>query len=209
MKILILIISLLLTPFSCEGTKSTQRCDYLVHIGDSTTLSMMGTIKTDYEATGFSQVVVNASNGRSIIFSGDSAPMNGIETVRHYQEALGDNICWVVALGTNDSSATSPEGMLDRFNKMMFVIGGQKVLWINVWSDSPTRPTYSAKNSNIWNSMLIKQKVKYSNMYIFDWATIAKSNPTWFYGDGIHYNGTGSLKRSWWISRAAGLILIR
>lgn len=193
----------------CQPPARYQRCDHLVHIGDSTTLPIISSIKSEYQYLGFPDVVVDGSNGRSITYPGDSAPRNGLAAVRYYQEALGDNICWVVALGTNDSAATSPEGMLDRFNKMMFVIGGQKVLWINVWSDSPSRPTYSAKNSTIWNTMLIKEKKKYSNMYIFDWATLAKSNINWFNGDRIHYNSIGSAQRSWWISRIAAITLLR
>ena len=201
-------ITLLLSSILNSSIENKQRCDRLVHIGDSTTLSILPYLESDYKESGFSEVVINASNGRSIIYSGNTAPMNGLEAVRHYQEALGDNICWVMALGTNDSSAVSPKKMLERFKSMMFVIGGQKILWINVWTDSKTRPDYNTTDSRTWNYILMAQKQQYSNMEVFDWATIAKSHPEWFTSDGIHYNSEGSRQRSWWISRISSLILL-
>jgi len=201
-------IIIAMLPIINGGSMSKQRCDYLVHLGDSLTLSTMSYAESDYRSAGFGQTVVNASNGRSIIYSGNTAPMNGLEAVRHYQEALGDNICWVIALGTNDSAAVNKDRMVERFKSMMFVIGGQKVVWINVWTDSKSRPDYNTTDSKTWNSILSNQKCNYSNMEVLNWAKIAKSHPEWFISDGIHYNSAGSRQRSLWISRNSALLLL-
>lgn len=205
---LIALIILIVFPTQNLQTHKDQRCDYLVHIGDSLTLPSLSYIKDYYSRVGFPDAVVDASNGRSIIYSGDDSTMNGLEAVRHYQEALGDNICWVLALGTNDSAAVDQNRMLERFNSMMFVIGGQKVVWINVWSDSRSRPDYNSTDSQAWNSILMREKHKYSNMDVLDWAGTAKIHPEWFISDGIHYNSYGARQRSIWISMFSSISLL-
>jgi hypothetical protein len=183
------------------------KCSSIVHIGDSTTLPMLGYIKSDYEKVGFDNVVISAGNGRSIAYSRPPDTMNGIQVVRYWKQRLSGNICWVVALGTNDAASTSSPDDPTRIKLIMTEIGNDKVLWVNVWVDSKQRPEYSVRASVEWNALLIRTMKSYKNAKIFDWATIAKSNPGWFISDGIHYNSIGAKQRSTYITVMAGLLL--
>ena len=80
-------------------------------------------------------------------------------------------------------------------------------MWVNVWMDSPTRPDYNTQRAEEWNSLLVDKFSNSRNVRIFDWASSAKSNKSWFIYDGIHYGQEGSKRRSELITHAATLML--
>lgn len=120
---------------------------------------------------------------------------SGVDSVEYYNKYLDGNLCWVVALGTNDAAATTFDKQELRFSDMMNAIGDDPVIWINVWMDSPTRPEYNTQAASAWNAMLNEKAQIYKNMRVYDWAELAKSNPDWFISDYLHYNNTGSEHR--------------
>jgi hypothetical protein len=142
---------------------------------------------------------VSDTYGDIIAGNGWSIRDNGLDSARRYRQNHSGRICWVIALGTNDSASPASPSDLDRFQSMMEVINGDPVLWVNVWYNS-TREYYQETNALAWNKMLVEQMPKYPNMKIFDWATIAKSHPEWFIGDVIHYNSEGAQKRAQWLT---------
>ena len=194
-SIIVLLLSSVLFP---QPSKVT--CQQLVHLGDSTTISMSPWLRSDYERLGFSNVQIHAVNGGSIWYpSGQS----GLDAARRYKKP---GTCWVDALGTNDSASTSASNWNARFDSIMAVIGQDPVVWVNVWYDSPTRPSYNRGVATWWNVFLLYKQSKY-NIEIVDWATPAKRNSQWFLSDGLHYTSTGSRGRSFWITVQSALKL--
>lgn len=200
----ILVLCLALPIFgSDKSAAATGGCRALVHLGDSLSLNTEAKIKSLYHYMGFTTVEVHAVNGGSIWYpSGRS----GLEMARYYRKKYGTNICWVIALGTNDSASSNSKQWTQRIDSIMSVIGKDPVMWVNVWFWSKTRPNYNLFVATAWNSLLFQYQKKYANIRIFDWATIAKSNPGWFIYDGLHYNSTGMSRRALWISSAAGIM---
>lgn len=191
---LLLLISPIIRP------NTSPKCEHLVHLGDSTTISILPWLESDYRSMGFKDVTIHAVNGGSIWYPSGSS---GVDAARRYKQP---NTCWVVALGTNDSASTSVRNWNARFDSIMSVIGKDPVVWVNVWYDSPTRANYDKRVASWWNTFLVYKQSRYS-IRIFDWATIAKSHPSWFIYDGLHYTDRGSKERSYWITRSSALLL--
>jgi len=55
---------------------------------------------------------------------------------------------------------------------------------------------YSEANMQAWNQALVAACPLYPNMRIYNWASTAAPNPSWFISDGIHYSTLGSQYRS-------------
>lgn len=170
-------------------------------MGDSLTLTALPWTANDYRALGFVDVNVHAVNGGSIWYpSGQS----GVDAAKRYKKP---KTCWVVALGTNDSASTSAKNWNARYESLMSVIGKDPVIWVNVWYDSPTRPNYNKGIAQWWNTFLISKMGK--NVYVYDWATTAKSNQNWFISDGLHNTSTGARQRSFMISHYAAAVFLK
>lgn len=172
---------------------TAQSCSALIHIGDSTTVSMGKELESQYELKGFSNVIVSAGNGRSITKSRKPDTMSGIQAVSYWKARTPQGRCWVIALGTNDATATNKQ---ERIALMKQALAGDKALWINVAMNSPTRPKYNGFNAIVWNLLLIHNGVD-----IFDWASVVK--PEWFTSDKIHYTAEGSRNRASLIANTA------
>ena len=181
----------------------TSGCKAVVHLGDSLSLGLQNTIVPLYADMGFKNIVVHAVNGGSIWYP---EGRSGLDVVRRYRAQYGSGVCWVIALGTNDAASTAYKNWSLRIESIMKEIGNDPVIWVNVWFWSKTRPSYNLFVATAWNSLLFQYQKKYLKMRVFDWATIAKSNPQWFIYDGLHYNQTGIANRELWISRAAGIL---
>lgn len=202
-------LSLLFSTVTSGATSAHHigRCETVVHLGDSTSLSMLPYLRSDYAQFNISDVVLSVGNGRSISYKKPPDSMTGIEAVRYWKNKLqGRMVCWVIALGTNDASSTSKPDDSTRIDLLMKEIGQDKVLWVNVWMDSKTRPDYSVAHAKQWNSLLLSKFGRNRNVSILDWATICKANPSWLLGDGIHYSTSGSVQRSKIITYVAGLL---
>jgi hypothetical protein len=66
--------------------------------------------------------------------------------------------CWVLALGTNDAADVavgSTVSLATRIRRMMSLIGGQLVMWVNVTSLLASGP-YSQANMQAWNRALLR-----------------------------------------------------
>lgn len=173
--------------------------------GDSTSIPIEDQLQQDYN---YPNVIIDAGNGRSLYYAGDTGGKSGVDSVDYYREYLTGNICWVIALGTNDAAATTFDKQQVRFTDMMNAIGDDPVLWINVWMDSPNRPEYNVDVASAWNSMLLEKTQIYKNMRVYDWAELAKNNPDWFIYDHLHYNNEGSEKRARMIVAVTNIIFL-
>lgn len=200
MRFLVAIFAFLGSIFPVQTSKTDQNCQYLVHLGDSTSIPITKSLKTGYERFGFKNVTVDATNGGSIWYP---TGYSGVEKVRRYKKP---GTCWVIALGTNDSASSSSQFWNQRIDSIMAVIGDDPVMWVNVWMFSRSRPTYNVFVATAWNQLLMKKHFIFPNMVIYDWATTARTHPEWFY-DGIHYTAEGSKQRSYYITAIASLLL--
>jgi hypothetical protein len=110
--------------------------------------------------------------------------------------------CWVIALGTNDSADVyvgSSISLNDRINRMMKVIAGQPVMWVNA-KTLVSRGPYSETDMEHWNQALMDACPRYPNMRVYDWASVVKDK--WFIPDGIHYYSPGYAARAHLIANA-------
>ena len=178
-------------------------CRSVVHIGDSTSDGLISAdylpdpqqrITAQYAMVGVTRSIMEISGGRSIVetlLGQPNAYTVAQKLVRH-----GYRGCWVLALGTNDTADLYVGSNVDlstRIQRMMAVIAGEPVLWVNVKSLLPSGP-YSEHDMQLWNRALMRACARYPNMRVFDWAAFAK--PQWFIPDGIHYTSAGYAVRS-------------
>jgi hypothetical protein len=108
----------------------------------------------------------------------------------------------VIALGTNDTAdiyVGSSISLSTRINQMMSVIGNQPVMWVNAKTLVTSGP-YAESDMQDWNSALEQACLRYPNMRVFDWASVARDN--WFIPDGIHYYSPGYAARAHLIANA-------
>jgi lysophospholipase L1-like esterase len=182
---------------------SRTRCTQVVHIGDSTSESLVSPaylpdpaqrLGAQYARVGAVHSTMEISGGRSIVETLNGQP-NG-QTVAQGLVRSGYHGCWVIALGTNDAADVyvgSNVGDAQRIQRMMSVIGNQPVLWVDAVSLVSSGP-YAEANMQRWNRALLQACRAYPNLAVFDWASLAQ--PSWFISDGIHYTSAGSAKRA-------------
>jgi hypothetical protein len=96
----------------------------------------------------------------------------------------------VVSLGTNDDP--SPTGFAQHVDELMALLGGRRVLWVNL-----NRPGYGG-----FNTVLTAAALRYSNLQVVDWATPYADNPRDQAGDGIHATEAGYKLRAQVIATA-------
>ncbi len=110
--------------------------------------------------------------------------------------------CWVLALGTNDTADVavgSNVGLASRIRRMMSVIHGAPVMWVNVISLLSSGP-YAEKNMQAVGPRAAPRVRPVSEHEVFNWAALAKR--PWFISDGIHYTSAGYAQRSRLIAQA-------
>jgi len=190
-------------PPSGTASRLQTSCKEVVHIGDSTSESLVSSnylpdlsqqLGAQYARVGVERSIMRIEGGDSIVevLPGEQ---NGYEIaqglVRH-----GYHGCWVIALGTNDTADVyvgSNVGLATRIKRMMSVIGDDPVMWVNVKTLLATGP-YSETNMRRWDEALLNACPEYPNMRVFNWAGMAKE--AWYTSDGIHYNSPGSAPRA-------------
>lgn len=184
-------------------------CRAVIHMGDSTSEGLTSPvylplrserIDAQYSLVGATIQHFEISGARSIVETLGSEP--NADTVAQAWKHDGYHGCWVLALGTNDTANVyvgSNVGRLERIRRMMSVIGGQPVMWVNVVSLLTGGP-YSEQNMQLWNDALLQACREYRNMRVFDWAAVAKN--AWYIDDGIHNNTAGYAARSHLIAQA-------
>ena len=193
LSLLVLMAALASSAAIAPADQSKPRCGALIHIGDSITISMGSNLRKDYESAGFQNIVITASNGRSITGPGSSGGMTGLQAVNYWRAKTPSDRCWVIALGTNDAISTNKQSRISQMNN---ALNGDRALWVNISINSKTRPKYNWLNGFAWNYLLVANGLR-----VYDWASDV--DPAWLSPDGIHYTSEGSRQRSAHISRAA------
>jgi len=196
-------------PGSAGSFPLKTSCRSVAHFGDSTSDGLISAdylpnpaqrISAQYADVGVTRTRFEIQGGTSIV-----------ETILHEPNAYtvaqrlvrsGYRGCWVLALGTNDTADVavgSNVGLAERIRRMMSVIHGEPVMWVNVKSLLSTGP-YAEKNMQAWNRALLRACLRYPNMKVFDWSSIVRRS--WFISDGIHYTSAGYAQRSRYIAQA-------
>jgi peptidoglycan/LPS O-acetylase OafA/YrhL len=191
------------------GSATTSSCRSVVHIGDSTSESLISSdylpdpsqrLGAQYARVGVTTQYMEIEGGTSIVETIPGEP-NAYEVAQSLV-AHGYRGCWVIALGTNDTADVyvgSNVSLATRIQRMMSVIGGQPTMWVNVRSLVATGP-YSETDMQRWNQALVQACSSYPNMRVYDWASVVQ--PSWFISDGIHYSTPGSAERAQLIASA-------
>jgi hypothetical protein len=76
---------------------------------------------------------------------------------------------------------------------MMAAAHGEPVLWVNTRTELSAGPWADA-GEQAWDAALAQALKTYPNLRIFNWSAVAQ--PSWFLGDGIHYNTVGCAIRA-------------
>jgi len=185
-----------------DSTKS--KCKAVIHIGDSTSEGLdnpdylpneLERIPNRYAEVGVKETHMEVQGARSIEERFEGEP--NAQEVAEAWKAEGYKGCWVLALGTNeaaDVAAGSNVGLEERIEKMMNIIGGEPVLWVNVKTLPDATEFYSEEGMKKWDEELEKACLRYPNMRIYNWAADVKT--AWFINDGIHYTTIGYAHRA-------------
>jgi hypothetical protein len=181
----------------------------VVHIGDSTSEGLTSPsylpdpgqrIEAQYRRVGAKHVFTAITGATSVI---ETLP----GTTNSYDAAKGllthgVRGCWVIALGTNDSAdvaAGSQVGLSARIAKMMSLLHGQDVMWVNVRTLVHSG-NYAEDDQQKWDNALVQACLQHPNMRIYDWAHVVKDS--WFIDDGIHFTSAGYASRAHLIANA-------
>jgi peptidoglycan/LPS O-acetylase OafA/YrhL/lysophospholipase L1-like esterase len=188
---------------------SRSSCRTVVHIGDSTSDGLISRnylpdpgqrLAAQYARVGATKLVPKISGGRSVVETVDGQA--DAYTVARRLARGGYRGCWVLALGTNDAADVyvgSRVSAAARIQRMMSVIGRQRVMWVNVRSLLARGP-YAESEMLLWDSALVRACARYPDMRVYDWA--AATNSSWFISDGIHYTSAGYEARAHLIASA-------
>jgi peptidoglycan/LPS O-acetylase OafA/YrhL len=185
-------------------------CNAVVHIGDSTSEGLDSPeylpipsqrIEARYAEVGAVEQHMEISGARSIEETFEGEP--NAQEVAEAWKYEGFKGCWVLALGTNDSANVAVGSAVDdreRIDKMMAILAGEPVLWVNVRSLVESGDPYSAENMRKWDEELVAACASYPSMRVYDWAADVKD--AWFIDDGIHFTSPGYAARAQLIAQA-------
>jgi hypothetical protein len=193
-----------LAPSSANASRPsavpvTTSCTTVTHMGDSTSDGLVDPnylpnpadrIDAQYRRVGATTEHIEISGGTSILETVEPGEANIYQTASGLV-SHGVRGCWVLALGTNDTADVFVGSALDRvgrINKMMTLLAGQPVLWVNVKTRLGSGP-YAEGNMQAWNAAVLQACARYRNMRIYDWAAVVQNS--WFISDGIHYTSYG------------------
>ncbi len=198
-----------LTPAQANSSTRSS-CKAVVHIGDSTSEGLDSPeylpipsqrIEARYAEVGAAEQHMEISGARSIEETFEGEP--NAQEVAEAWKFEGFEGCWVLALGTNDSANVavgSAVGERERIDKMMAILAGEPVMWVNVRSIVESGDPYSTENAEKWDEELVAACAAYPNMRVYDWASDVKD--AWFIEDGIHFTSPGYAARAQLIAQA-------
>jgi peptidoglycan/LPS O-acetylase OafA/YrhL/lysophospholipase L1-like esterase len=198
-----------LTPAQA-GSSTRSSCRAVVHIGDSTSegldspeyLPLAGErIEARYAESGVRETHMEVSGARSIEERFEGEP--NAQEVAEAWKLEGFKGCWVLALGTNDAADVAVGSAVsdrERIDKMMTILAGEPVMWVNVRSIVEAGDPYSKENMEKWDEELRAACAAYPNMRVYNWAKDVKNE--WFIEDGIHFTSPGYAARAELIAQA-------
>jgi peptidoglycan/LPS O-acetylase OafA/YrhL len=190
-------------PAASPAVPLKTSCRSVVHFGDSTSDGLVSSsylpdpaqrINAQYADVGVIRTRFEIQGGTSIVETILNEP--NAYTVAQRLVRAGYRGCWVLALGTNDTADVavgSNVGLAARIQRMMSVIHGQPVLWVNVRSLLSNGP-YAEKNMQQWDRALLRTCRIYPNMRVLNWADLVQR--PWYISDGIHFTSAGYVQRS-------------
>ena len=190
------------TPTTPPGPPMTS-CTSVVHIGDSTSIGLTSKsylpdpsqrIDAQYKRVGVQNFQADISGARSIVEHLKNQ-LNARDAAAKIKDA-GYHGCWVFALGTTDSAniaAGSTYTMPDRIDRMMAVVDGDPVLWVNV-KTIETKGNWANANMAPFDQALIDAEARYPNLHVYDWAAVVQDG--WYSSDKIHYSTPGYAQRA-------------
>jgi peptidoglycan/LPS O-acetylase OafA/YrhL len=196
-------------PDAAAQPPALSSCRAVVHIGDSTSDGLVSPnylpnpaqrITAQYARAGAASQHMEIAGGTSIVET-----ISGSQNAYQVAQGLirhGYRGCWVLALGTNDTADVSVGSSLDRagrIEKMMSLLAGQRVMWVNVKSLVADGP-YSRQAMRSWDKALLQVCTRYPDMRVYDWASQVRDS--WFIGDGVHYTSAGYAARGALIANA-------
>ena len=191
------------------STPLQTSCRTVVHIGDSTSEGLTSPsylpdpgqrIEAQYRRVGAKHVFTAITGATSVV---ETLPgtTNSYDATKALL-AHGVRGCWVIALGTNDSAdvaAGSQIGPSARIAKMMSLLHGEDVMWVNVRT-LLNSGSYAEDHQQQWDNALVQACLQHPNMRIYDWAHVVKDS--WFIDDGIHFSSAGYASRAHLIANA-------
>jgi peptidoglycan/LPS O-acetylase OafA/YrhL len=198
-----------LTPAQANSSTKSS-CKAVVHIGDSTSEGLDSPeylpipsqrIENRYAEVGAAEQHLEISGARSIEERFEGEP--NAQEVAEAWKAEGFKGCWVLALGTNDSADVAVGSSVsdrERIDKMMAILAGEPVMWVNVRSIVKAGDPYSAENMAKWDEELLAACAAYPDMRVYNWAADVKD--AWFIEDGIHFTSPGYAARAELIAQA-------
>ena len=192
-------------PTTVPGPPRTS-CTSVIHLGDSTSVSLISPsfiadpeqrVDAQYRRVGAldARTEIDGALSTSETLEGQ---INAYDRVRNIK-ADGYEGCWVFALGGNDTANLAKFGgsiadRVARIDRMMSAIGDDPVMWVNVKTLDPCNQWYGNEYMQEWNAALQEALPRYSNMRVFDWASVVQDE--WFQDDEIHYTSDGSVMRA-------------
>lgn len=211
---------LVIPPSSARGTPSEaapavsvsvpreagreRPCERVAHIGDSLTYYTVPSLHAAYQRVGL-RAQISAFGGRAILQKLPDDSATGQEAALSFRAQEFDG-CYVVALGTNDTanvssgSAYSRAEAIDEMMKAIDPSARARVMWVNAYTTRRTGD-YSNGNMVLWNSELENAKLRWPNLRVFDWASVAGTGKAPL-ADGIHYTAEGYEVRNTAIAEA-------
>ncbi len=193
------------TTTTLPPAPTTTSCAQIVHIGDSTSVSLWTaegvggadlTMEARYLAIGVEVVYPDNDDGRSIDELRYPTQVNAYD-VAAAVKSNGYEGCWVLMIGTNDAAnvaAGAAVGSDERINKMLELLGDDQILWVDSASLLTDDPNYGNQAMKAWNEALYRLTADRPNVAVLHWSDLAKAG--WFDRDGIHYNTIGHAQRA-------------
>ena len=102
-----------------------------------------------------------------------------------------------ISLGTNDDPR-SVDAFRSAVRDVMAVAGpGRCVVWANI-----VRPAVAGASYAGYNRVLAQESRPRENLRVVNWARLARDNPHWFAGDGVHVSAEGYQVRARAVARS-------
>ena len=155
----------------------------------------VNTMGARYRSVGVERWIEDNSGGRSVRERSADWQTNALEAADSVRRS-GFNGCWVIMIGTNDAAniaAGSNLGAEDRILRMLYVIGGGPVVWVDA-ATARTGTAYRNDNMRAWNETLYRIAAERENVQVLRWSALVR--PEWYVEDQTHMGTEGRIWRA-------------